>query len=156
MMAGLMGNLNRRRFACAARIRHAARRFRWLETRTMTAERATIESLSAVTFFTTDMARSCAFYAALGFEALYGGADASFTSYRAGAGYLNVAVGTPPERLWGRAILHVSDVDAMYRRALDAGLSPEMAPSDAPWGERYFHLRDPDGNELSFARPLAR
>jgi uncharacterized glyoxalase superfamily protein PhnB len=29
-----------------------------------------------------------------------------------------------------------------------------MAPSDAPWGERYFHIRDPDGHELSFARRL--
>jgi uncharacterized glyoxalase superfamily protein PhnB len=28
-------------------------------------------------------------------------------------------------------------------------------PADAPWGERYFHVRDPDGHELSFARPLA-
>jgi uncharacterized glyoxalase superfamily protein PhnB len=26
-------------------------------------------------------------------------------------------------------------------------------PRDAPWGERYFHMRDPDGHELSFARP---
>ncbi|MGE0483854.1 MAG: VOC family protein [Gammaproteobacteria bacterium] len=123
---------------------------------TVAVERATIESLSAVTFFTADMARSCAFYAALGFEAIYGGPESAFTSYRAGTGYLNVADGRPPERLWGRAILYVSDVDAMYRRALAAGLSPEMEPSDAPWGERYFHLRDPDGNELSFAKPLAR
>ncbi|MGH8701888.1 MAG: VOC family protein, partial [Burkholderiales bacterium] len=27
-------------------------------------------------------------------------------------------------------------------------------PADAPWGERYFHISDPDGHELSFARPL--
>jgi uncharacterized glyoxalase superfamily protein PhnB len=27
-----------------------------------------------------------------------------------------------------------------------------MSPTDAPWGERYFHLRDPDGHELSFAK----
>ena len=122
----------------------------------MPAGQASIESLSAVTFFTADMARSCAFYAALGFEMHYGGAESAFTSYGVGSGYLNVAVGDPPETLWGRVILYVGDVDAMYRRALDAGLSPEMAPSDAPWGERYFHIRDPDGNELSFAKPLAR
>ena len=29
-------------------------------------------------------------------------------------------------------------------------------PRDAEWGERYFHLTDPDGHELSFARPLAK
>ena len=49
----------------------------------------------------------------------------------------------------------VDDVDAMYRRALAAGFDPNTSPADAPWGERYFHIRDPDGNELSFARPLA-
>jgi len=27
-------------------------------------------------------------------------------------------------------------------------------PADAPWGERYFHILDPDGHELSFARRL--
>ena len=37
-----------------------------------------------------------------------------------------------------------------------AGLRPEVEPRDAPWGERYFHLTDPDGHELSFARPLLR
>jgi hypothetical protein len=26
---------------------------------------------------------------------------------------------------------------------------------NAPWGERCFHIHDPDGHELSFARPLA-
>jgi uncharacterized glyoxalase superfamily protein PhnB len=45
-------------------------------------------------------------------------------------------------------------VDALHARALAAGLAPEAPPRDAEWGERYFHLRDPDGHELSFARPL--
>jgi uncharacterized glyoxalase superfamily protein PhnB len=52
-------------------------------------------------------------------------------------------------------IFWVADVDEMHARARRAGYSPEAAPTDAPWGERYFHLRDPDGHELSFARPLA-
>ena len=34
-------------------------------------------------------------------------------------------------------------------------VTPAFAPQDAPWGERYFHLIDPDGHELSFAKPLA-
>jgi hypothetical protein len=25
------------------------------------------------------------------------------------------------------------------------------SPQDAPWGERFFHVTDPDGHELSFA-----
>ncbi|HEX7007978.1 MAG TPA: VOC family protein [Alphaproteobacteria bacterium] len=117
-----------------------------------------IEALSAITLATHDMARAVAFYRALGFIMLYGGADAEFTSFAAGTGYLNL-IAQPAERRWswwGRAIFYVDDVDAMHRRALAAGLTPSTAPADAPWGERYFHLTDPDGHELSFARPLRR
>jgi uncharacterized glyoxalase superfamily protein PhnB len=35
-----------------------------------------------------------------------------------------------------------------------AGYRPDTAPRDAEWGERFFHLTDPDGHELSFACPL--
>jgi hypothetical protein len=55
---------------------------------------------------------------------------------------------------WGRVIIHVADVDAIYRQALAHDLSPQATPADAPWGERYSHIVDPDGHELSFARPL--
>jgi predicted enzyme related to lactoylglutathione lyase len=55
---------------------------------------------------------------------------------------------------WGRVIFYVADVDALYDRALAAGCQPTSAPRDAEWGERFFHLIDPDGHELSFARPL--
>jgi uncharacterized glyoxalase superfamily protein PhnB len=63
-------------------------------------------------------------------------------------------VGSLRRTVWGRVVLWVDDVDAMHRRALAAGFAPETSPMDAPWGERYFHIRDPDGHELSFARPL--
>jgi len=48
----------------------------------------------------------------------------------------------------------VDDVDALYHRLTGAGLSPDSPPQDASWGERYFHITDPDGHELSFARRL--
>jgi catechol 2,3-dioxygenase-like lactoylglutathione lyase family enzyme len=122
-----------------------------------------IESLSAVTLGVTDMPASVTFYLALGFEMLYGGPDATFSSFRAGPGYLNLQyTGTGPlvmaERAehWGRAIFYVADVDDMHAVAVAAGYRPESEPADAPWGERYFHLRDPDGHQLSFARPLPR
>ncbi len=111
-----------------------------------------------MTLLTGDMARSVAFYKALGLPLLYGGPAAPFTSFRAGAGHLNLQLdeaGSPPRVLWGRVVLRVDDVDAMYRRALEAGFDSSTSPADAPWGERYFHIRDPDGHELSFARPLA-
>lgn len=116
-----------------------------------------IQSLSAVTLAVADMAVAHRFYSALGFGALYGGAAADFTSYRVGSSFLNLQLvpGQPPVSGWGRAIFYVTDVDAVYERAVHAGFSPSTEPADAPWGERYFHLSDPDGHELSFARPLA-
>ncbi|MFT5182674.1 MAG: putative glyoxalase superfamily protein PhnB [Alphaproteobacteria bacterium] len=115
-----------------------------------------IESLSAVTLATRDMARAITFYRALGFEMLYGGDDAELTSFAAGSSFLNVIVAPKEASVswWGRAIFYVDDVDALYARALAAGFTPEAAPQDATWGERYFHLADPDGHELSFARRL--
>ncbi len=112
-------------------------------------------SISAVTVATHDMSRAVRFYLALGFVLRYGAEDASFTSFHAGQGYLNL-IAQPPSRQWswwGRIIFHVADVDAVYARALAAGLCTETVPRDAEWGERYFHLVDPDGHELSFAKP---
>jgi uncharacterized glyoxalase superfamily protein PhnB len=33
-------------------------------------------------------------------------------------------------------------------RTVAAGYA-QVAPRDAEWGERFFHLTDPDGHELS-------
>lgn len=117
-----------------------------------------IEGISAVTLATHEMPRAVRFYRALEFEVLHGGEQASFTSFQAGASYLNL-IAQPADRRWswwGRLIFYVADVDALYDRSLAAGYQPATAPRDAEWGERYFHLTDPDGHELSFARPLLR
>lgn len=115
-----------------------------------------IEALSAITLATRDMGRAVAFYESLGFVRLYGGESATFTSFRAGHGYLNLILDSrrPRPTWWGRVIFYVTDVDETYRQALSVGLEPEAPPCDAVWGERYFHICDPDGHELSFARPV--
>ena len=115
-----------------------------------------IESISAVTLATHSMTRAVHFYRMLGFEVVYGGDDAAFTSFRAGSSYLNL-IAQPAERRWswwGRVIFYHSDVDALHASVVAAGYSPDTAPRDAAWGERFFHLTDPDGHELSFAWPL--
>ena len=119
---------------------------------------ASIEAISALTLATHDMARAVRFYEALGFALRYGGPQATFTSFSAGNACLNLTT-EGSERSWswwGRVIFHVADVDALYRVAVAAGLQPQAPPRDASWGERYFHLSDPDGHELSFATPLDR
>lgn len=116
-----------------------------------------LESISAVTLATHDMARAVRFYLRLGFPIHYGGESAAFTSFHVGAGYLNL-IAQGADRTWswwGRTIFYVSDVDALYQAAVARGLHPSSVPSDAEWGERYFHITDPDGHELSFAKPLS-
>ena len=116
-----------------------------------------IESISALTLATHDMARAVRFYTMLGFNLIRGGEDAAFSSFRAGTGYLNLIAQAEQRRWawWGRAIFHVSDVDALYAHVVASGYPPDTVPRDAAWGERFFHLTDPDGHELSFARPLS-
>jgi len=106
----------------------------------------------------TDMAGSVQFYRSLGFEVAHGGPEADFTTMQVGEQNLNLmaSIEDSPWAGWGRVIVHVHDVDAMYETAVGAGLHPEAAPRDAEWGERYFHLQDPDGHEISFAQPFHR
>ena len=115
-----------------------------------------IEAISAITLATHDMRRAVGFYRMLGFEIMHGGEDATFTSFKVGNGYLNLTAEPTPRQWpwWGRVIFYESDVDALYARVLAAGYWPQAPPRDAEWGERYFHLTDPDGHELSFASPL--
>ena len=113
-----------------------------------------ITGISAITLYTADMKEAVSFYEALGFQLVYGGKTAAFTSFKAGDGFINLAQGKPPNEPWGRAIIYVSDVDMMYEIVCSAGFKTETSPRDAEWNERYFHVLDPDGNELSFAKPL--
>jgi catechol 2,3-dioxygenase-like lactoylglutathione lyase family enzyme len=113
-----------------------------------------IQHISAVTFAVRDMARSIEFYRKLGLELVYGGERAGFTSLRAGEALVNLSASPGYEHTWwGRAIFRVDDVDAHHRALKAQGLAPE-SPRDAPWGERFFHVIDPDGHELSFAELL--
>ena len=115
-----------------------------------------IEKISAVTLTVASMRNSVRFYRdVLGMEIIYGGEDGSFSSLRAkdaNTPILNLEQGHSVTG-WGRMIFYVADVDAFWEHLRGNGLQPE-SPRDASWGERYFHLPDPDGNELSFARPI--
>ncbi len=110
-----------------------------------------VQHISAVTLAVSDMQRSIYFYQRLGFEVAYGGQQATFTSLRSGEAFVNLSAGAASATAsWGRVIFRVDDVDAIHRMLVGSGLQPDQ-PRDASWGERYFHLGDPDGHELSFA-----
>ncbi len=51
----------------------------------------------------------------------------------------------------GSLFLYVTDVDGAFRKAMDAGCTSIMPPTDMFWGDRFGKLRDPFGNEWGMA-----
>jgi catechol 2,3-dioxygenase-like lactoylglutathione lyase family enzyme len=119
-----------------------------------------------------NMKRSCDFYSNIpGFRLAYGGSsNDSFTTFEIGGDmpktYLNLELATKrkseydiPPRHFGRVIFHTDNVDKLYlyfkaNEAISKIILFENEPANAPWGERYFHILEPDGYQLSFAQPL--
>ena len=132
--------------------------------------------ISAVTLLITDMKRSCSFYSRLpGFVLVYGGGrNDRFTTFKIGgikpSTYLNLELvaskssGTSylkSAKHVTRIIFHTHDVDKLYLHMQKSKTIPKLInfegePVDAKWGERYFHVLDPDGYQLSFATPLTK
>jgi PhnB protein len=60
----------------------------------------------------------------------------------------------PPRELGGTSasiFLYVEDVDALYRKALDAGASSVAEPEDMFWGDRFGAVMDPFGHHWTIA-----
>ena len=124
--------------------------------------------LDAIGLVVADMARSLAFYRALGLD-IPAAADSETHVEVALSGSLRLmfdtaeevrsmdaawspAKGGPPISL---AFLCDSpeDVDRLYSELVQAGFNGHLEPWDAPWGQRYATIRDPDGNGVDlFAR----
>lgn len=137
-----------------------------------------VYKISAVTLSVRNMDKSCKFYSRIpGFKIVYGGTNGNyFTTFRIGEdttakAFLNLELrrssndATIPQlnnrRDFGRMIFYTEDVDELYSHLKsDASISElatfENEPMDASWGERFFHLCDPDGYQLSFAMPIER
>ncbi|HEY9386084.1 MAG TPA: VOC family protein [Nitrososphaeraceae archaeon] len=133
--------------------------------------------ISAVTLIIKNMKRSCNFYSHIpGFKLVYGGSSYdSFSTYEIDKKfnttikmYLNLELSKNNHyshnrliRHFGRIIFHTKDVDKLYfflknKNKASKDIIFENEPIDAPWGERYFHLREPDGYQLSFAMPIKK
>jgi PhnB protein len=64
---------------------------------------------------------------------------------------------TTPTSLGGTPVtihLTVTDVDAKFQRALDAGATVVVPLDDQFWGDRYGVLRDPFGHQWSLGQPV--
>jgi catechol 2,3-dioxygenase-like lactoylglutathione lyase family enzyme len=114
-----------------------------------------VEKISAITLKVGDMRSSVRFYKdILGLKTIYRGEGASFSSLCTDEQHtiLNLEQRDAVNN-WGRIISYVQDVDELWAYLKERGFNVER-PRDAAWGERYFHMLDPDGHELSFAQPL--
>jgi predicted enzyme related to lactoylglutathione lyase len=112
--------------------------------------------VSAIFVRSGDVAKQAAFYrSVLGFPAPTR-ADAEHTGFQLENTYFgfeddNQWSGDPVAIWFG-----VDDVDGMYRRFLDAGAFPHVAPdSDVSPGERLAAVRDPEGNVIGLIADAA-
>jgi len=119
-----------------------------------------VEKISAVTLPISDMKKSIEFYSKIpNFKIVYGGTDSQFTSFLIDGtekSYLNLKLDEVRSPNFGRIIFYTDDVDELFaymeNDEIISGLGRlESKPQDATWGERFFHMLDPDGYKLSFA-----
>jgi catechol 2,3-dioxygenase-like lactoylglutathione lyase family enzyme len=50
----------------------------------------------------------------------------------------------------------VDDCDAAYDDLVAGGATPDVPPTDRPWGQRTAYVRDPDGHLVELAQDLGR
>ncbi len=125
--------------------------------------------ISAVTLLVNDMNKSCELYSKIPGLAL-SFSSKRFTTFTLEENtgkqtHLNLELSVHDNltdnkpRHFGRIIFHTDNADAMYCYLknddfLSKLITIESKPVNAKWGERYFHIRDPDGYQISFAQPL--
>jgi len=123
---------------------------------------------AVVQIFASDVQRSIAFYRLLGLPVpepegpdphvdveLPGGSRLSFDAEPTITGMH--PEWTPPGSA-GRVALAFgfdspADVDTMFERLTGAGSHGSLNPYDAPWGQRYATVLDPDGNFVDLFAP---
>ena len=122
-----------------------------------------VSKISAVTLLVSNMKRSVDFYSKIpDFKIVYGGSEAQFTSFlidNVVKSYLNLKLNKTHSTDFGRIIFYTDDVDELFAYMQDDKIISELGkfeskPEDAAWGERFFHMLDPDGYKLAFATPL--
>ena len=124
-----------------------------------------VTKISAVTLPISDMKKSVDFYSKIpNFKIVYGGSDSWFTSFLiddVAKSYINLRINEVSTEAthWSRIVFYVDYVDELFAyMENDETISVlgklESKPENASWGERFFHMLDPDGYKLSFATPI--
>jgi catechol 2,3-dioxygenase-like lactoylglutathione lyase family enzyme len=125
--------------------------------------------LDALGVVVSDMARAVAFYRRLGLEFEAGAEDQPHTEAATPGGVRfmldteetvqSFSAWSPPTGGSPRVALAFlcdgpSDVDRLHGELVEAGGTSHVEPFDAPWGQRYATVHDPDGNPVDLFAPL--
>jgi len=116
-------------------------------------------TFNAIGLAVADMATSLAFYRRLGLD-FPPGAEHEPHTEAVVAGGIRLMWDThdalrhfdpdfqpgPPGGGWAFQCADPAEVDRVHAELTAAGHSSARAPWDAPWGQRYAQVRDPDGN----------
>ncbi|MFF3492581.1 VOC family protein [Streptomyces sp. NPDC002795] len=118
--------------------------------------------MDAIGVATTDLAASLAFYRRLGLTFPEGAEQLPHVEAELAGGIRLMFDPVPDAKDAGRGrvvlAFHCGDaagVDAVYEELAGAGHHGEAKPWDAPWGQRYAVVLDPDGNQVDLFAPLA-
>ncbi|MET8471397.1 VOC family protein [Streptomyces sp. NPDC006422] len=118
-------------------------------------------SMDAIGVATSDLTATLAFYRRLGLTFPDGAEQLPHVEAELAGGIRLMFDPVPEagERGRGRIGLafHCGDaagVDATYEDLTGAGHHGEAKPWDAPWGQRYAVVLDPDGNQVDLFAPL--
>ena len=128
-----------------------------------------IGAVTKIELFVSDLARSRAWYEALGFRVLREYGDWQMLALGdnvldlqgdahalEGPHYFTPEIGRWPRGTGVEISIEVADVDGYYERALALGVEIVKRIQDRPWKARDFRVADPDGYFLRFTTPLRR
>ncbi|MFI5659121.1 VOC family protein [Streptomyces sp. NPDC051684] len=118
--------------------------------------------MDAIGVATTDLSASLAFYRRLGLTFPEGAEQLPHVEAELAGGIRLMFDPVPGAGEHGRGrvalAFHCGDaagVDAAYEELTGAGAHGEAKPWDAPWGQRYAVVLDPDGNQVDLFAPLS-
>ena len=117
----------------------------------------------------SDMAKALAFYRLLGLDvpqeadgeghvevSLPGGLRVGFDTEAVIRSVHDGPIPSGPGRVnIGFVCPDAAAVDALHARVVAAGHGSMIAPFDAPWGQRYATVMDPDGTGVDLFSPLS-
>ena len=126
-----------------------------------------VQKISAITLKIQNMKREWKFYSKVpGLTLTYGGPDSTVTTFEMkddlsnSRTYLNLEFTNELPKFnknFGRIIIYADNVDKLYHYfknddSITNLITIKNEPRNGEWGERYFHILDPEDYELSFAQ----